>query len=196
MKKVVLHKGRDGAVRRRNPWVFSGAIKTEEEGIADGELIAVEAANGDRLGCGHYQSGGIRVRVLHFGTEEPEFGEILRRQLRQALALRTQLGLTEDPLTNAYRLVHAAGDGLPGLIVDRYASVVVVQCHSVGMHLVKAEIAEALRELLGDGVETIYDKSASVLPERHPAEDGLLWGAEVTEVVILENGRRFRVDVA
>ncbi|MEO0734730.1 MAG: class I SAM-dependent rRNA methyltransferase [Bacteroidota bacterium] len=196
MKKVVLHKGRDGAIRRRNPWVFSGAIKHEEEGIQDGELVALEAANGDRLGCGHYQSGGIRVRVLHFGEEEPSIEETLRQQLTKALDLRTQLGLADDPLTNAYRLVHAAGDGLPGLIVDRYASVLVVQCHSVGMHLVKDQISKALRELLADEITTIYDKSATTLPERHPAEDGVLWGEATTEVVILENGRRFRVDVA
>ena len=196
MKKVVLLKGRDGALRRRNPWVFSGAISREDDGIEDGEVVAVEAINGERLGIGHYQQGGIRVRVLHFGEEELLISEILRERLASALGLRAQLGLTADPLTNAYRLVHAAGDGLPGLIVDRYASLVVVQCHSVGMHLLKDDIATAIGELMGDEISTIYDKSANVLPERHPAENGILLGEEVTEVVVLENGRRFRVDVA
>jgi len=196
MQTITLLKGRDGAIRRRNPWVFSGAIKTEPDGLTDGELVAVEAINGDRLGTGHYQSGGIRVRLLTFGNEELPIGEILRERLTKALDLRRQLGLINDPLTNAYRLVHAAGDGLPGLIIDRYASVVVVQCHSIGMHLVRDEIAATVKEVLGDGVTTVYDKSMSTLPDRHPAEDGVILGDDVTEIVILENGRRFRVDVA
>lgn len=196
MQTITLLKGRDGAIRRRNPWVFSGAIKTEPDGLTDGELVAVEAINGDRLGTGHYQSGGIRVRLLTFGSEEVPVGEILRERLTKALDLRRQLGLTNDPLTNAYRLVHAAGDGLPGLIVDRYASVVVVQCHSIGMHRIKDKIAAMIKELLGDDITTVYDKSMSTLPDRHPAEDGVILGEDVTDVVILENGRRFRVDVA
>ncbi|MEM9526760.1 MAG: class I SAM-dependent rRNA methyltransferase [Bacteroidota bacterium] len=196
MKKAVLQKGRDGAVRRRNPWVFSGAIKHEEEGIQDGELVMVEASNGDQLGIGHYQSGGIRVRVLHFGDEVLPIEAILEQKLADALALREQLGLTNDPLTNAYRLVHAAGDGLPGLIVDRYASLVVIQCHSVGMHLVKDKIAAAIKGLLGEAVQSIYDKSAKTLPERHPAENGTLLGEAIDEIIVLENGRRFRVDIA
>ncbi|WP_020567480.1 class I SAM-dependent rRNA methyltransferase [Neolewinella persica] len=196
MKKLTLLKAKDGAIRRRNPWVFSGAIKSEEDGIEDGDLVAVDAINGDRLGFGHYQSGGIRVRLLHFGEEQLPIEDLLRAKLSAALDLRKQLGLVDDPLTNAYRLVHAAGDGLPGLIVDRYASVVVIQCHGIGMFRERKLIARLLKELLGDGVSTIYDKSGKTLPDRYPAEDGVLLGDEVTEVVVLENGRRFRVDVA
>jgi 23S rRNA (cytosine1962-C5)-methyltransferase len=176
--------------------VFSGAIKSEEDGIEDGDLVAVDAINGDRLGFGHYQSGGIRVRLLSFGEDELPIEDLLREKLDAALDLRKQLGLVDDPLTNAYRLVHAAGDGLPGLIVDRYASVAVIQCHGIGMFRERRLIAKLLKELLGDGVTTIYDKSAKTLPDRYPAEDGVLLGEEITEVVVLENGRRFRVDVA
>ena len=196
MKTITLLKGKDGAIRRRNPWIFSGAIKAEDDGIADGELVAVHAINGDRLGTGHYQSGGIRVRLLTLGNEELPIEELLRDKLSAALDLRAQLGLANDPLTNAYRVVHAAGDGLPGLIVDRYASVAVIQCHSIGMHLIREQIAAVLQELMGDTIKTVYDKSMSTLPERHPAENGVLLGEDVTEVVVLENGRRFRVDVA
>lgn len=195
MKKVVLLKGKDGAIRRRNPWVFSGAIKSEDEGIEDGDLVAVDAINGERLGFGHYQSGGIRVRILHFGEEQWPVEDLLRSKLVNALDLRRQLGLADDPLTNAYRLVHAAGDGLPGLIVDRYASVAVIQCHGIGMFRERQLIAELLMELLGGAITTVYDKSAKTLPERFPATDGVLLGEQVTEVVILENGRRFRVDI-
>lgn len=197
MKQITLKKGRDGAVRRRSPWIFSGAVHREDAGLEDGDLVQVVAANGEVLGVGHYQAGGIRVRILAFGAEDLP-ADFFRDRLANALDVRRQLGLLDDPLTNAFRLVHAAGDALPGLIVDRYASVVVVQCHSIGMHREREQIAAAIRELLGEAVETIYDKSYAVLPERYAlgVEDGLLWGADVREVVILENGRRFHVDVA
>ncbi|NJC26584.1 class I SAM-dependent rRNA methyltransferase [Neolewinella antarctica] len=196
MKTITLQKGKDGAIRRRNPWIFSGAVKREEAGLEDGELVAVDAIDGDRLGYGHYATGGIRVRLLEFGDNELPVEELLRDRLTQAIALRTQLGLSNDPLTNAYRLVHAAGDGLPGLIVDRYASVAVVQCHSVGMHLLRDTIAQLLMELMPEVITTVYDKSASVLPGHYVAENSILAGEAVTDVVIIENGRRFRVDVA
>jgi 23S rRNA (cytosine1962-C5)-methyltransferase len=196
MKTLTLSKGKDGAIRRRNPWVFSGAVKREEDGIEDGDLVAVEAIDGERLGYGHYQSGGIRVRLLHFGEDELPIEELFRDKLIQALDLRKQLGLADDPLTNAYRLVHAAGDGLPGLIVDRYASVVVIQCHGIGMFRNRELIARLIGELMGDEISTVYDKSAKSLPERYAAADGVLLGEEATEVVILENGRRYRVDIA
>ena len=101
MKTVTLQKGKDGAIRRRNPWVFSGAIKREEDGIEDGDLVAVEAVNGDRLGYGHYQSGGIRVRLLAFGEDELPIDEIFRDKLSQALDLRQQQRQHKDPVTNA-----------------------------------------------------------------------------------------------
>lgn len=196
MKKITLLKGRDGAIRRKSPWVFSGAIKTEDDDITDGELVVVQTIGGEQLGTGHYQAGGIRVRLLSFGAETLPIEELLRERLVAAFALREQLGLANDPLTNAYRLVHAAGDGLPGLIVDRYASVAVIQCHSIGMHLLRKTIAELLLELSAGTITTVYDKSAATLPERHPAEDGILAGPSVTDLVVLENGRRFRVDIA
>ncbi len=196
MKTLTLQKGKDGAIRRRNPWVFSGAVKQEEPNIEDGELVAVDAIDGTRLGFGHYATGGIRVRLLHFGEEQLPIEDLLRDHLRSALRLRERLGLAGDPLTNAYRLVHAAGDGLPGLVIDRYASVAVIQCHSVGMHRLREEIAAVLMSLLPEQIASVYDKSASVLPSHYAAENGTLRGDEVTEVVILENGRRFHVDVA
>ena len=196
MKTITLNKNKDGAIRRRNPWVFSGAIKQEPEGVQDGALVSVESIEGDVLGYGHYATGGIRVRLLRFGEEQLPIEELLRDRFRAALALRKQLGLADDPLTNAYRLVHAAGDGLPGLVIDRYASVAVVQCHSVGMHLIREQIAQVLLELLPDVITTVYDKSAATLPGHYSAQDSVLAGEAVTEVIILENGRRFHVDIA
>ncbi len=196
MQDLSLRKGREQALLRHNPWVFSGAIASEPPGLTDGELVRVLDHQQQALGVGHYQAGSIRVRMLHFGTGElPE--DFFLRQLRLAIDLRRQLGLADDPLTNAYRLVHGAGDGLPGLVVDRYGSVAVVQCHSIGMHRQRREIAEALLRLLPDTLTTVYDKSGKTLPERYLSEvsDGTLVGPDVRDVVILENGRRFQVDL-
>ena len=197
MQNLRLRKGRESALLRYSPWVFSGAITEEPAGIPDGELVRLTDHRGQALGVGHYQAGSIRVRMLHFGpTELPE--DFLRQRLQQAIDLRQQLGLQDDPLTNTYRLVHAAGDGLPGLIVDRYGSVAVLQCHSIGMHRQRQQIAETLRELLPGALTSVFDKSSKTLPERYAAElvDQTLIGPDVRELLVLENGRRFRVDVA
>ena len=193
--QITLRKGREAAVARRNPWVFSGAVQHEPSDLADGDLVTVTASDGSILGHGHFQAGSIRVRLLHFGAGSlPE--DHLTRLLASAWARRGLLGLTEDPLTNAYRLVHAAGDGLPGLVVDRYASVAVVQCHSIGMHRQRQEIARFLLTL--PGIDSVYDKSSAVLPDRYGANrtDGTVAGEVLDEVIVVENGRRFRIDLA
>ena len=195
-KTVTLRKGREGALARYSPWLFSGSVAREEEDIADGAWVRVTDIAGTTLGYGHYQAGSIRVRLLQFGDDPPTEGLVLDR-IRAAVALRTRLGLAADPLTDAYRLVHAAGDGLPGLVVDRYGSVAVVQCHSIGMHRQRELIAEALRTAVPE-LSVIYDKSAAVLPERYAVSsvDGPLLGALPDQLTVRENGRRFRVDVA
>lgn len=194
---VTLAKGREGAILRRSPWVFSGAVADEPAGIEDGDLVRVVTKNGSMLGTGHYQVGSIRVRMLYFGGAEMPAGH-LKNLLSAAIDLRRRLGLADDPLTNAYRLVHAAGDGLPGLIVDRYADVAVVQCHSIGMHRQREAIARWLRELLPEQLVCVYDKSQATLPDRyaHQLTDGTLIGTDRREVTISENGRRFHVAIA
>ena len=193
---VKLKKGREGALQRYSPWLFSGAVAREDDSIADGDTVRVTDVSGRTLGMGHYQAGSIRVRMLHFGEDEAP-ADLLPQRIRAALDLRHQLGLADDPLTDAYRLVHAAGDGLPGLIVDRYGPVAVVQCHSIGMHRQRQLIADTLLAS-SDAITCVYDKSASVLPERYAntITDGVLGGTMVEALTVRENGRRFRVDVA
>ena len=193
---VTLKKGREGALRRFSPWLFSGAVAREDPHVADGDTVRVIDAAGGTVGYGHYQAGSIRVRMLQFGDGDV-VADLLPQRLRAALDLRQQLGLADDPLTDAYRLVHAAGDGLPGLVVDRYGPVAVVQCHSIGMHRERQLIADTLLASL-DAITSVYDKSAAVLPERYAnaIADGVLAGDPVGELTVSENGRRFRVDVA
>ena len=193
---VRLKKGREGALQRYSPWLFSGAVAEEDPAVADGDTVRVVDAAGKPLGIGHYQAGSIRVRMLQFGSQEAN-PDLLPQRLHSALDLRRQLGLADDPLTDAYRLVHAAGDGLPGLIVDRYGPVAVVQCHSIGMHRQRQLIADTLLAST-DAITCVYDKSAAVLPDRYAntITDGVLAGEPVEELTVRENGRRFRVDVA
>jgi 23S rRNA (cytosine1962-C5)-methyltransferase len=196
MKQVQVRKGREGAILRRSPWIFSGSIGREDDPIEDGELVQVVDSSGRQIGIGDYQHGSIRVRVLHFGGEDQP-ADLIGNLMDRAWDLRRQLGLHADPLTDAYRLVHAAGDGLPGLIVDRYGPVAVVQCHSIGMHRRIGEISEQLLRLGQGTIETVYDKSAAVLPERYAADhqDRTVHGSLPDPLIVRENGRRFVIDI-
>lgn len=176
--KVHLKPGKGEAIKRYHPWVFSGAVAEVENEPPEGSLVRVIDSAGQDRGLGHIEYGSIRVRLLHFGPVEigPDFW---RNKLQAALTLRQTLGLHSDPQTNMYRLVHGEGDGLPGLIIDRYGSLAVLQCHTVGMYLVREEIAGLLVELMDGKIEAVYDKSAKTLPFKAKVEpeDGYITGS-------------------
>ncbi|RMG81275.1 MAG: class I SAM-dependent rRNA methyltransferase [Bacteroidetes bacterium] len=193
MAKVILKAGKDIPVRRAHPWIFSGAVDKLPEGVKDGDLVEVYSRSGDFLGQGHYQDASIKVRLISF-EKEPIDQDFWVRKIAAARNYRRQIGLPCSN-TNCYRLVHASGDGLPGLIVDVYGSTAVVQCHSIGMHLARHEIAGALSGVLGGDLKAVFDKSKKSLPSIYGAgvEDGYLFGEPVAGPV-LENGLRFEVD--
>ncbi len=198
--RIILKRGKEESLHRRHPWIFSGAIAyieaEEEHQIAEGALVDVCLCNGDFIARGHYQIGSIAVRVLTFEPEEID-QMWWNRRLAIAYDVRHTLNLTENPATTCYRLVHGEGDGLPGLIIDIYGTTAVVQCHSVGMYHARQEIAEAIRNVYGDRIVAIYDKSSQTLPFKANlgAVDGYLWGhANSPEQVVLENGEQFRVN--
>ncbi len=149
MFQVILKSGKDASVRRFHPWVFSGAIKKikTEEGREsepqEGDIVRVTDNKGNFLGIGHYQNGSIMVRILTFKEEEINEGFWTSR-IQEAFELRALLQLTDNKQTNIYRLIHAEGDGLPGLIIDYYAGTAVIQSHSIGMHYAKDDIVKAL----------------------------------------------------
>lgn len=194
METITLKGPRVVAVERRHPWVFSGAIARMSAQPAEGDRVAVCTPDGRVLGYGHYQEGSIRVRLIDFGEAPPAAG-FWRGRLAEALDVRRQLGLASGEETTAYRLVHAEGDGLPGLIIDVYGGTAVVQCHSWGMYREREAISAALREVYGDGLEAVYLKSATTLPQRFraEAEDGYLYG-QAPGNRVRENGRDFLVD--
>ena len=198
MDKVILKPRREESLLRYHPWVFSGAIAQIVGHPAEGDLVGVYAADGQFLAWGHYQIGSIAVRVLSF-DEDPTRADFWALMLRRALQLRISFGLHGAAETDCYRLVHGEGDGLPGLIVDYYAGVCVLQAHSVGMFRAKAAICTALQEVYGPALKAVYDKSSGTAPFKAGLDlvDGYLWKAEGfsdDEQVVLENGHKFLVN--
>ena len=142
-KNVYLKRGKNESLKRFHPWVFSGAIqRTDAE---EGEVVNIISSEGDFVAVGHYQIGSIAVRVLSF---EPVVidGAFWHERLAEAYRVRKVLGLVGRKDHSIYRLVHGEGDRLPGLIVDIYGDIAVMQAHSVGMHVARQQIAEAFLE--------------------------------------------------
>ncbi len=197
--QIFLRRGKEESLLRRHPWIFSGAIeqiKSEGEQLAEGQVVDVFTRSGDFIARGHYQIGSIAVRVLTFEQEKIDQAWWNRR-IAVAHDVRRTLGLTDNPSTDCYRLVHGEGDSLPGLVIDIYGSVAVVQCHSVGMYHSRMAIAEALREVYGERLTAIYDKSSQTVPFKAGlnAIDGYLWGnSEHKSLVVKENGEKFLVN--
>lgn len=198
--QIVLRRGKEESLQRWHPWIFSGAIdhiKAEEASeITEGALVEVYTSADTFIALGHYQIGSIAVRVLTFKQETIDQAWWNHR-IGIAHDVRRTLGLTHNPSTTCYRLIHGEGDSLPGLVVDIYGSTAVVQCHSVGMYLSRMEIAAAIREVYGERITAIYDKSSQTIPfnANLGAVDGYLWGkAERTSQTVMENGEKFLVN--
>lgn len=191
---ITLKKGRDAAVRRFHPWIFSGAIHNIKGDVTDGSIVEVRDAKGNFLALGHYQNGSISVRLFAFNQVELGLSFWVTK-LQAALDYRQAIGITKDGKTNAFRLVHAEGDGLPGLIIDIYNRNAIVQCHSIGMHKEREYIAAALLKVFGGELDSIYDKSKESLPRNYgdTIQNGVLHGAG-TDTIITENGNQFYVD--
>ncbi|MEO5600833.1 MAG: class I SAM-dependent rRNA methyltransferase [Cyclobacteriaceae bacterium] len=192
--KIVLKKGKEISIQRFHPWIFSGAIQKMEGAVMDGCWVQVMDFKNKTLGFGHYQNGSIAVRMLSFHPELPNENFWLDK-FSNALALRRGAGLPSAE-TNAFRLIHAEGDGLPGLIVDFYAGALVVQAHSTGMHSDRLAIAQALQQLFAKTLLTIYYKSQSTLPGkmRDSGADEYLFGTALAQHIIQENKNQFYVD--
>ncbi len=202
MIKAILKRGREESLLRFHPWVFSGALAEVQGNPSEGDIVAVHASNGDFLACGHYQIGSIAVRVLSFDDSalRPDFWE---NKLGTALQVRVSCGLHHVSRgvcgTNCYRLVHGEGDNLPGLIIDYYDGVCVMQAHSVGMFRAKKQISDALRKVYGPALKAVYDKSSGTAPYKAGLEliDGYMYRREDfsdDEQIVLENGHKFMVN--
>ena len=198
MIKVILKRGREESLRRFHPWVFSGAIAEIQGNPLEGDIVSVHASDGEFHAYGHYQIGSIAVRVLSF-DESALRADFWEDMLARALEVRVACGLHGSADTNCYRLVHGEGDNLPGLIIDYYDGVCVLQAHSVGMFRAKKHISDALRAVYGDQLKAVYDKSSGTAPFKAGLEliDGYLYRREdfhANELAVLENGQKFLVN--
>jgi 23S rRNA (cytosine1962-C5)-methyltransferase len=192
--KVVLKSGKDQSAKRFHPWIFSGAIKKSYGALNEGDVVVVYSNKDEFLGLGHYQIGSIAVRIFSF--EECEIDEAFwKKKLQAAYDMRKRIGLTSSAATNVYRLVHAEGDGLPGLIIDFYNGTAVMQMHSIGMYQMRNELAAYLKEIMGEELLAVYDKSEKTIPFKADIQphDGFLLGSTQPGVVS-EYGNLFKVD--
>ena len=187
---IFLKRGREASVKRFHPWVFSGAIQSTEGDLADGDWVEVKDYQKETLGFGHYQNGTITVRLLSFSKQKPD-ESIYKNKIESAFNQRVFTKVINDH-TNCFRLVHGEGDGLPGLIIDIYNGVAVMQAHSLGMHNERHKIAEAMKKALGNSVHVIYYKSQSTLGIK--TENEYLFGMGVVPHVVTEHGNKFFVD--
>ena len=194
MKQILLKKGKEISLQRKHPWVFSGAVAKEDEGIENGEHVEVLDSKQRFLGIGHYQNyGSIRVRILSFVSQSinTEFWSI---RIALARSVREEQGLPNET-TNIYRLIHGEGDFCPGLIIDVYGSVAVIQCHTMGMYRERKSIKEALIEVFKDKLSAIYDKSADVLKNVEGLKNEYLFQSnQMTHASTLENDIVYAID--
>ncbi len=192
--KIILKHRKDAPLRRSHRWVFSGAIHRIEGEVEDGDIVEVFSGNGEYLGTGHYHDGSIAVRICSFEKTKFEL-PFWEKRLGEAFKMREELGLTQSEDTNAYRLIHAEGDGLSGLILDYYNGTVVLQAHSIGMHKASDNIIKALQGIYGTDLKAVYDKSADTLPPNYAKEinNQYLYGNS-GETIVSEYGHQFLVN--
>lgn len=201
-KTIRLKKGKESSLLRFHPWIFSGAIDNKDEGVEEGDTVRVIAHDGTFLAVGHYQIGSIAVRVLSFEDISID-GAFWRDRLQKAYEVRKAIGVIRKSGANkiyenentTYRLVHGEGDNLPGLVIDIYGDTAVMQAHSVGIHVNRQIIAEALVDVMGESLIAIYYKSETTLPFKANLgqENGFIFGSTDNNIAI-ENGLKFHID--
>ncbi len=195
--KITLKASKVSAVYRRHPWIFSGAIQKIEGQPKEGDIVSVWSPQNRHLATGYYsKKGSIAVRVLTFEEEAIDFS-FWKRKLQDAYDYRKAIGLISDVETNVFRLVNAEGDGLSGLIVDYYHGTAVLQAHSIGIYQQKENITLALKEVLGENLKAVYDKSLVLNKNENTSTstsiNPYLLG-ELQKNTVSENGHLFKVD--
>ena len=192
--KIILKSGKEQSLRRFHPWVFSGAIKKMSGNPAEGDLVDVYDNKDTFLAVGHWAPSSIAVRVLSFEQVTPDVS-FFREKIKKAIIYRQSIGLFDNLQTNVFRLIHGEGDGLPGLIVDYYNGVAIMQMHSIGFYRIRTDIASILSELLKDKITAVYDKSEGTIPHMSgitPANEFLI--GESDPAIVTENGYKFKID--
>jgi 23S rRNA (cytosine1962-C5)-methyltransferase len=192
---IVLKSGRDKSVNRRHPWIFSGALERIDGTPQSGETVEIRSADGKPLALAAWSpQSQIRARVWSFDAASRIDAAFFRDRIDRAVALRSALSAQRH--TNAMRLVHAESDGLPGLVVDRYADVLVAQFLSAGVEHWRDTILDALVQ--STGCEAIYERSDAevrAMEGLSPRTGFARGNRDARRCAIVEYGLNFRVDV-
>ncbi len=199
MNRIYLNKKREDSIKRFHPWIFSGAIDSVDTDPKEGELMEICSFDEEVLAYGHFQVGSIALRILSFGKEfNPD--TFWTERIQSALNLRKAQGVVCAE-TNCYRLIHGEGDMLPGLIIDWYDGVAVMQAHSAGMFLSKDAIVSALKACYGSELKAVYDKSEGTAPYKAGLKlgDDYIYTSEdfdkdIQEHQVEESGNKFIVN--
>lgn len=186
--KIILKPGKESAVKRFHPWIFSGAIAHIPADVREGDPVEVLSSRNEFLANGHYSGSNIAIKLFSFQQTKIDSAFWINK-IKQAFQLRKNLGLTSDPSSNAYRLVFSEGDGMPGLIIDWYNGVAVIQTQTLGMDRLKTDFVKALQEIYGNQLKAVYDKSIDSIS----IKDEYLFGT-AQRGEILETGHRFIID--
>ncbi len=191
---IKLRKGKDEAVRRHHPWIFSGAIETAAPNLQAGDIVSVVDSKNEILGTGFAEAGNIAIKILSFSNRKID-NTFWQERLKKAFELRKMMGLTNNVSTNCYRLVHSEGDNLPGLIIDIYGKTAVIQAQTEGMALNVKTISDALMTIEGLDIDSVYNKSSEAMQRmgKDAVEDGYIIGNKSDDFV-LENDSRFLID--
>lgn len=195
MADLVLKPGREKSLLRRHPWIFSGAIHRVDGNPASGETINLLSFKDDFLARAAYSPHSqIRARVWTFDPDEEVSADFFRKRIQRAIAARRMLSVAQA--SDAYRLIHAESDGLPGLIVDRYADVLVLQSLTAGSEFWKDTVADILLE--ETGLHTIYERSDADVRELEGLQPivGILRGTmPESQITIEENNLKFNLNL-
>jgi 23S rRNA (cytosine1962-C5)-methyltransferase len=181
---VKLKKGRTQSIERCHPWIFSGAIGEQSEGVQEGDLVDILSHDGDVIAKGGYASGSLAVKILSFSDEEIDATWFTQR-LADAAQLRAQLGLPSAG-TNCFRLMHGEGDSVPGLIIDVYDETAVIQPHSA---FVERHIDWVVQGLLALGYKHMLHKPVG------KEKPHVLHGKVSGRIKVSESSINYHVDV-
>jgi len=194
LKKLILKPGREKSLKRRHPWVFSGAVARVEGEPGAGETVEVRSSSGAFLAVAAYSPRSQIVARVWDWEKRAIDGAFFNECIKQAVDQRQTL--LNPGATDAVRLVHAESDGLPGIVADRYASTIVLQLSSAGAEHWREAIADTLAAL--PGVTRVWERSDAEVRnlEGLPAATGPLRGdPQPTQITVTENGLMFRVDL-
>lgn len=193
VNNIQLKRGKERVLTSRHPWIFSGAVERGVKAAENGSVVSVLNSKGQFLGVGHFQQSSIAVRWLSFQDETIDSG-FYEKMISRAWKYRLEAGVKFDDSNNCCRLINGEGDGLPGLIADRYDSLLVLQFHSSGMFFQRSQIAEAFSRVFQKEIEAIYFMPLGSVRGSDSETQAGYFAGDGDEFQIRENGIQYFIN--